>query len=73
MQLLLSQEQQLHLSELKRLDLKSNESLKSNTDYSEENKVFEKQNIDKNEKKNEKKNENSNEHKRLNNGVFVDF
>lgn len=70
LQLLLSQEQQLHLSELKRLDLKSDGEVKSNGDYSaEENKVFERQNVEKNEKKNEKRDE----RKRLDNGVFVNF
>lgn len=73
LQLLLSQEQQLHLSELRRLDLKSDENLKSNTGYPEENKVFEKQNIDKNEKKNEKKVEKNNGYKRLDNNVFANF
>lgn len=69
LQLLLSQEQQLHLSELKKLDLKSDREVKSNRDYSEENKVFEKQSVEKNEKKSEK----NNEYKRLDSGVFANF
>lgn len=69
LQLLLSQEQQLHLSELKKLDLKSDRGVKPNRDYSEENKVFEKQSVEKSEKKNEK----NNEHKRLDSGAFANF
>ena len=69
MQLLLSQEQQLHLSELKKLDLKSDREVKPNRDYSEKNEVFEKKSVEKNEKKNEK----NNEHKRLVNRGFANF
>lgn len=69
LQLLLSQEQQLHLSELKKLDLKSDREVKPNRDYSEKNKVFEEQNVE----KNEKKSENGSEHKRLDNRVFANF
>lgn len=69
LQLLLSQEQQLHLSELKKLDLKSDRELKPDRDYSGENKVFEEQNVEKSEKKSGR----YSEHKRLDNRVFANF